>query len=75
MANAGKKFDGSGTNGSQFFITVAPTEFLWGKHTIFGEVADDESIKVVDAIAKVSTDHNDKPHEDVVMESVTIETV
>ena len=75
MANAGKKFDGSGTNGSQFFITVAPTEFLWGKHTIFGEVADDESIKVVDAIAKVSTDHSDKPHEDVVMESVTIETV
>ncbi len=75
MANAGKKFDGSGTNGSQFFITVVPTEFLWGKHTIFGEVADDESKKVVDAIAKVNTDHNDRPLEDVVMESVTIETV
>jgi peptidyl-prolyl cis-trans isomerase A (cyclophilin A) len=75
MANAGKKFDGSGTNGSQFFITVVPTEFLWGKHTIFGEVADDESKKVVDAIAKVDTDHNDKPHDDVVIESVTIETV
>ena len=75
MANAGKKFDGSGTNGSQFFITVVPTEFLWGKHTIFGEVADDESKKVVDAIAKVNTDHNDKPHEDVVMQSVTIETL
>jgi peptidyl-prolyl cis-trans isomerase A (cyclophilin A) len=75
MANAGKKFDGSGTNGSQFFITVVPTEFLWGKHTIFGEVADDESKKVVDAIAKVETDHNDKPHTDVVIESVTFETV
>lgn len=75
MANAGKKFDGSGTNGSQFFITVVPTEFLWGKHTIFGEVADDESKKVVDAIAKVDTDHNDKPHDDVVIESVSIETV
>jgi peptidyl-prolyl cis-trans isomerase A (cyclophilin A) len=75
MANAGKKFDGSGTNGSQFFITVVPTEFLWGKHTIFGEVADDESKKVVDAIAKVETDHNDRPHEDVVIESVSIETV
>ena len=75
MANAGKKFDGSGTNGSQFFITVVPTEFLWGKHTIFGEVADDESKKVVDAIAKVHTDHNDRPHDDVVIESVSIETV
>jgi peptidyl-prolyl cis-trans isomerase A (cyclophilin A) len=75
MANAGKKFDGSGTNGSQFFITVVPTEFLWGKHTIFGEVADDESKKVVDAIAKVDTDHNDKPHADVVIESVSVETV
>ena len=75
MANAGKKFDGSGTNGSQFFITVVPTEFLWGKHTIFGEVADDESEKVVDAIAKVDTDHNDKPHNDVVIKSVSIETV
>jgi peptidyl-prolyl cis-trans isomerase A (cyclophilin A) len=75
MANAGKKFDGSGTNGSQFFITVVPTEFLWGKHTIFGEVADDESKKVVDAIAKVDTDHNDKPHNDVVIKSVSIETV
>jgi peptidyl-prolyl cis-trans isomerase A (cyclophilin A) len=75
MANAGKKFDGSGTNGSQFFITVVPTEFLWGKHTIFGEVADDVSKKVVDAIAQVATDRDDRPLDDVEIISVDIETV
>jgi peptidyl-prolyl cis-trans isomerase A (cyclophilin A) len=74
MANAGIR-GGAGTNGSQFFITVVPTEFLWGKHTIFGEVADEASKKIVDAIALVDTDRNDRPLDDVVMESVTIETV
>jgi peptidyl-prolyl cis-trans isomerase A (cyclophilin A) len=60
MANAGKQ-GGRGTNGSQFFITVAPTTWLNGKHTIFGEVADDASRQVVDAIANVKTGRRVRP--------------
>ena len=73
MANAGKNFDGSGTNGSQFFMTVAPTQYLHGKHTVFGEVADEASRQVVDKIANVATDHSDRPHDDVVIESISFE--
>lgn len=71
MANAGKRF-GHGTNGSQFFITVAPTPWLMGAHTIFGKVVDDGSKAVVDEIGLVPTGRADRPVEDVVIESVTI---
>ena len=71
MANAGKRM-GRGTNGSQFFITVGATTWLQGKHTIFGEVADQGSRDVVDKIAAVRTGAQDKPVEPVVIESVTV---
>lgn len=79
MANAGKRRDMmgriTGTNGSQFFITTSEPGYLTGKHTIFGEVADGESKAVVDAIEAVATGAQDRPLEDVVMNSVTVEAL
>jgi peptidyl-prolyl cis-trans isomerase A (cyclophilin A) len=68
MANSGPN-----TNGSQFFITVAATPWLTGNHTIFGEVVEGQDI--ADKITKLPRNRQDKPNNDVVLNSVKIERV
>ena len=68
MANAGPN-----TNGSQFFITTTNTDWLTGKHTIFGEVV--EGYEIAEKISKLPRNGQDKPNTPVVLKSVVIERV
>ena len=65
MANAGPN-----TGGSQFFITLAPTDWLDGRHAVFGKVV--EGLEVVSAIGQVPTNSQDRPVDEVMIETVTI---
>ena len=67
MANSGPN-----SNGSQFFITQVATPHLNNRHTVFGQAHDENTLKVIDSIAKSKTDAKDKPLQDVVIKEIII---
>lgn len=69
MANAGRR-GGKGTNGCQFFVTLAPTPHLDGKHTVFGEVVD--GMDIVGTIGSAQTDASDRPLTPITIESIDV---
>jgi len=67
MANSGPN-----TGGSQFFVTLAPTSWLDGRHAVFGKVS--KGMDIIESIGKIDTDGSDRPFEAVTMQSVKVIT-